>query len=551
MRIKLILIILIVNLSSCGAQTSLDKFVGGWAGRVEEKNPFLFDIEIKNTSNNGMAVVFSGIDSTTEIRLERETDKYLVGRFQNQLLFRIDTTTTQPIAFIQTGHHLSNIELNKSPSGTWAGEWNLLISESSSPLFYLSLDKSDDGNYSASTFFKEPTFHYMLGQGFTTHQNEIEFSDIRSNILFKGVLKSEQIDLTLNFLNEKTKIKLRPLPFEQWEIGQSSESINNTTPSERFSKLITDIENDTLVGTHSVIISQHRQILFEQYFDGFTANTPHDTRSLSKSFASAITGIAILDQRLKGENLPIKNFFETKYPDMTWGGGKEKITIHHLLTMSSGLDAIDFGLNRNSFANEGVYQSQQNWTKYILSAPMVYQPGEMANYGSGNPHLLSPILNSQIEERLEFYIHKKLFEPLSIYNYRIQTNNQDQPYFGGGWYLTPKDLLKFGQLYLNNGLWDGEEIISQQWIKKSFDKYYFLDNTFDKNEYGYLFWHKTYNAKGKKIASIEARGSGGQYLFIIPEYELVVVITSGNYRNNKGFQPEIIMEKYILPEIVK
>ncbi|MER3329217.1 MAG: serine hydrolase, partial [Candidatus Kapaibacterium sp.] len=109
----------------------------------------------------------------------------------------------------------------------------------------------------------------------------------------------------------------------------------------------------------------------------------------------------------------------------------------------------------------------------------------------------------------------------------------------------------FGQLYLNNGLWEGKEIISKQWIKKSFDKYYFLENTFDKNEYGYLFWHKTYNAKGRKITSIEARGSGGQYLFIIPEYELVVVITSGNYRNNRGFQPELIMEKYILPEFVK
>lgn len=314
---------------------------------------------------------------------------------------------------------------------------------------------------------------------------------------------------------------------------------------------MTNIRNDTLERTHAVVISQYGETILEEYFAGFTQHTPHDTRSLSKSFASAITGIAIDDQILGGEHLPIRNFLEDQYPEIAWEDGKAEITIHHLLTMSSGLDAIDFGLNRNSFANEGAFQSQEDWTAHILSAPMVYRPGGSANYGSGNPHLLSPVLSSAIGERLEFYMHKELFQPLSIKNYRIQTNNEDQPYFGGGWYLTPRDLQKFGQLYLNKGSWNGKEILSQQWVDKSFDKHDVLENTRDKNEYGYLFWHKTYDVKGKKIESIEARGSGGQYLFIIPEYEVVAVITSGNYRNGKGFQPEKIMERYILPELVE
>lgn len=550
MRINTLTIICLLNLASCHAQTAIDNYVGGWAGTFEEKDPFQFDIRIV-PSGERIVASFTGHESTTEIPLDVEDSKYLVGKIADQLTIRIDTASTPPIAFVQTGHHLSNIELNLTASGVWAGEWNLLIEGPFLPSMYLSLDKLDDGGYGASTFFKEPTYHYMWGQDFRYSKNDFEFRDIRSDIKFTGVLKDEQIDLTLHFLDESAKIELSPLPYDQWQIGQSSEIAAEESPPTLFSELVTNIRNDTLERTHAVVISQYGETILEEYFAGFTQHTPHDTRSLSKSFASAITGIAIDDQILGGEHLPIRNFLEDQYPEIAWEDGKAEITIHHLLTMSSGLDAIDFGLNRNSFANEGAFQSQEDWTAHILSAPMVYRPGGSANYGSGNPHLLSPVLSSAIGERLEFYMHKELFQPLSIKNYRIQTNNEDQPYFGGGWYLTPRDLQKFGQLYLNKGSWNGKEILSQQWVDKSFDKHDVLENTRDKNEYGYLFWHKTYDVKGKKIESIEARGSGGQYLFIIPEYEVVAVITSGNYRNGKGFQPEKIMERYILPELVE
>ena len=139
---------------------------------------------------------------------------------------------------------------------------------------------------------------------------------------------------------------------------------------------------------------------------------------------------------------------------------------------------------------------------------------------------------------------------MGITNYRIQTDNKDQPYLGGGWYFTPRDLLKFGQLYLNQGKWKGKALLSASWIKKSMAKHTVLENAADKNDYGFLFYHKTYEVNGLKIASVEGRGSGGQYLFMIPQLQLVAVITSGNYRNGKVFQPERIMEKYILPAVL-
>ena len=146
---------------------------------------------------------------------------------------------------------------------------------------------------------------------------------------------------------------------------------------------------------------------------------------------------------------------------------------------------------------------------------------------------------------------QNLFQPLGISNYIIQNDNVNQPYFGGGMYLTPSQMLTFGELYLNNGKHKGKQIISKAWVKSSFTNYRNLENVNDKNGYGYLWWHKEYTVNGRTIKSIEARGNGGQYIFTVPELQVVAVITSGNYQSNKSQQPEAIFEQYILPALVK
>ncbi len=552
---KILFLVLFVNTIGCYGQSQLDDYVGGWSCKLPERSPFLFDVELDIENFRNAKITFTGKNSLTKIDLVQDEDGNLHGGFNNQLKVKIDASTDIPMTFIQIGNHLSYLGLTPTHSNRWAGEWNLLIGENLAPTMYLSFDKFDNGNFGVSTFMKEPTLHYMYCQDFSVDQNTMQFRDIRTNILFKGVLKNGKIMLDLNFLNEKVSTELFRTPYDNWAIGEataSPESNNEKLDSDQLLyKLIKDIASDTLERTHAVVISQSGKITFEHYFDGFTENTPHDTRSLSKSFAAAMIGIAIADEHLEDENTPIKTFFEDRYHEMTWDDDKDMITIDHLLTMTSGMDVIDFGLNRNSYANEGTYRNQPDWTEYILSAPMLSKPGQFANYGSGSPHLLAPIIISQIEGPLEFYIHKKLFQPLGITKYRFQTDNKDQPYFGGGWYFTPRDLLKFGQLHLNKGRWENQQIIPEEWVEKSMKKHTKLENAQKKNEYGFLFWHETYEVGNEKIESIEARGSGGQYLFIIPQYEMVAVITSGNYANNKGFQPEDIMQDYILPELIK
>ena len=145
---------------------------------------------------------------------------------------------------------------------------------------------------------------------------------------------------------------------------------------------------------------------------------------------------------------------------------------------------------------------------------------------------------------------EELFQKLGITNYIIQTDMQGRPYFGGGMYMTPGDMLKFGQLYLNQGKWYGKQILSENWIERSLTNYLSLENTGDKNGYGFLWWHHTYTVNNKTIVTQEARGAGGQYIFLIPDLDVTVVITSGNFNNGKTQQPEQILKDYILPALM-
>lgn len=310
------------------------------------------------------------------------------------------------------------------------------------------------------------------------------------------------------------------------------------------------IAKDSFPNTHSVLISRKGKVVYENYFDGYNSNIPHQMKSASKTISSAIVGIAKDKELFKNVEQSIFEFLPHKYQTHK-DSLKSKINIQSLLTMSSGIDAIDYGINANpkSPAVEDNFQMTKDWTETILNSKMINSPNTKANYGSANPYLLGVAMDSIVSESLALFMDKNLFRPLKISNYVIQSDLKGIPYFGGGMYLTPKDMLKFGgELYLNKGKWGGSKrILSKKWIKNSFENYRNLENVPEKNGYGYLWWHNTYETKGKKIKSIEARGNGGQYIFVLPSLKTVVIVTAGNYRNGKTQQPEMIFEKYILP----
>jgi len=532
----------------------LEDYVGPWSGVWPSTGTFQFQVDLNKNAEGTYDIKFSGAESSTSIELQEGSPGFWEGAYEEQLKINLDTRTASPLVFLQIGHHLEQLPLIQVDATNWQSQWNLFLAEDFLPGFYLSVDQMEDETFGASAFFQDPRLHYTFGQQFEPTTQGFQFVEIRSGIRFEATLEAETIEMEAHFLEETIHFDLHSLPYEAWKVGQVDSILVtglSTGTDEMFPGLVEAVLNDTLLGTHSILVMQKGELLFERYFAGFDRTTLHDTRSLSKSFAGSMIGLGISDNYISDEEQLIKPFLDTLVEGVEWTDNKEDISIFHLLTMSSGLDAIDFGLDRMSFANEGAYQSQADWTQHILSAPMLWKPGLHSNYGSGNPHLLGPILEAVLPEPLPFYIHRKLFGPLGIEAYRIQTDNGTHPYFGGGWYLRPIDLLKFGDLYRLGGTWGEEQILSPEWVAKSLARHAILENTTDQNPYGFLFWHKTYDLKGHQIASIEGRGSGGQYLFIVPDLELIAVITSGNYRNGRGFQPERIMETFILPAFVQ
>jgi CubicO group peptidase (beta-lactamase class C family) len=215
---------------------------------------------------------------------------------------------------------------------------------------------------------------------------------------------------------------------------------------------------------------------------------------------------------------------------------KQAITIEHLLTMSSGLEWSD-DINNGQMANQS-----GDWAKYVLDQPMTATPGEQFTYNSGAPTVLSAILQKATGKSPLEFAQTNLFGPLGITDFYWAITPSGLEIGGWGIQMTPRDLAKFGYLYLRGGLWEGKQIIPASWVKASLEKC--IDPKMEgekRSGYGYLWWLQTYGVKA-------AHGLGGQYILLLPSQDLEVVFTSD--LSPQEFQkPYDLFEAYILPAI--
>ena len=524
-------------------------YTGSWEGEIENSKSFNFTIEIENLQSENAVFKISNDTNLIHQTFKIELNKRIKIPISEDLSFIGDLSKNgkEINGFIKSGLLLYHIKLTKSKINSFVGTWNMLmVDELKSQNFYLSVENGSGDDYQAYPILGDDRFTGTWCANFQKKNDSISFSDFKTGLKFKGKLFLQKIHLGIylgDSLVMQTDLKKSQT---DWEIGGLVTTRNNGNL--QLTEMESLILKDSLPNTHSVLISKSGRIIYENYFDGYNSQIPHDMRSASKSISSAIVGIAKDKSLFNNVEQSIFDFLPKEY-QIYKDSLKSKIDIKSLLTMSSGLDAVDFGIKRKSLASEDNYQPTQDWTKTILQAPMINEPNTHANYGSANPYLLGVAMDAVVSEPLELFIDKNLFQKLGISNYIIQTDITGRPYFGGGMYLTPRDMMKFGELYLNKGKSNGKQILSENWINDSFKNYCVLENTADKNGYGYLWWHNKYEFNGTSIKSTEARGAGGQYIFVLPKLEMVVVITSGNYRNGKTQQPELILEKYILPYI--
>jgi len=330
-----------------------------------------------------------------------------------------------------------------------------------------------------------------------------------------------------------------------WEI--SKDHFDNTKIEALNRKIIEGRFNDI----NGIVVIKEGKLLLEEYFNGATRNSLHNTRSVGKSFASTILGIAIKDKFIKDENVLLKDFYDLK-SYKNYSAKKDAVTLKSLLTMSSGFLGDD-----NDYENPGTedkMHTSDNYVKFTLDLPMHKTKviGSDFTYFTAGVNLLGDIIHKSVPKGLDSYADKKLFAPLDITNYKWFYTPQNIPYTGGGIRMRAIDFAKYGQLYKNKGLWNGTQILAKDWVEKSVANQVSTFQEVGDGYYGYLFWNKTYTVNGKEYEVSYCNGNGSNRVLILKDIPLVVVITGSAY-NKPGFNANVdkMMIDYILPAIIE
>ena len=301
-----------------------------------------------------------------------------------------------------------------------------------------------------------------------------------------------------------------------------------------------------------IVVIKNGKLLLEEYFNGEGRDTLHDPRSVGKTFAGAVTGIAIQDGYIKSEQQKLSDFYNLKNYQ-NYSPNKDSVTLKSLLTMSSVFDANDN--DDSSPGNENNMYPTANWVKFALDLKVdsSKKPYGNWNYFTAGIIVLGDILDKKVPGGLEKYADTKLFKPLGITNYRWQYTPQHVANTAGGIGLRALDFAKFGQLYKNGGRWNGEQIIPANWVQKSFTKQMALPaDVVGPGYYGYLFWNKTYTVGAKVYETWYCTGNGGNKIFIFKDQPLVVVITAKAYNEAYAHpQADKMMQQYILPAVLR
>ena len=288
---------------------------------------------------------------------------------------------------------------------------------------------------------------------------------------------------------------------------------------------------------HSLIVSRRGEVILERYFNGRRATSPANVKSVSKSVISALVGIAA-DRKLLEVKDPVRRYLPDAFPSPA-EPQKLEITIGDLLTMRSGLEST-------SSRNYGAWVQSRNWVRHVLAKPLVAEPGTQMIYSTGNTHLLSAILTKVAGRSTWQFAQETLAKPLGFTIAQWPRDPQGIFFGGNDMLLTPRQMLAFGELYLNEGRIGDRQIVSEEFVKESFVPR--GRSRISGREYGYGWWMR--DMAGRRVSY--AWGFGGQYIYVVPSLDLVVVSTSAatvseDRRSHRRTVDEIIEQLIVTP----
>jgi CubicO group peptidase (beta-lactamase class C family) len=302
------------------------------------------------------------------------------------------------------------------------------------------------------------------------------------------------------------------------------------------------IRDKTFTKVDSMVVARHGRLVAEGYFNGFGRESLHDLRSTGKSFTSALAGIAV-EQGLFQVDDPISQHIPQFDRHDNMSARKQAIQVYHLLNMNSGLECNDW--ISSSRGNEERMYDTRDWVGFILDLPMAFDPGQATQYCTGGVVVLGYIISRESGMALDAYADAYLFGPLAIHDSDWRRSPDGAANGGGGLWLRPRDAAKLGQLYLDGGTWNGTRVGPAEWVSLPQQRLYSLGT----DRYGYLWWKRSFSRPSGNVDSFFTSGNGGNYVFVIPSLDLVVVFTGSNYNSSLGDQPFRILADRVLPAV--
>ena len=327
------------------------------------------------------------------------------------------------------------------------------------------------------------------------------------------------------------------------------EDVNIDRPAmERYIQRVVETPQDSedAPQIHAFLMARHGKLVMEEYFHGMHREKLHDTRSAGKSMTAILAGAVMED----GANLRLTS---PVYEVMNGGAfpadldpQKRTMTLEHLLTMSSGHFCDD--TNDDAPGNEEKMSEQTqepDYYRYILNVPLATTPGEKSVYCSAVANLALGMVGGAVNAFPLDAFDRLIAKPMRIGPYAWPLDPAGNPFGGGGVQFLPRDFIKFGQLMLGEGRWNGHRILSRDFARNAVSPQYHLR----KITYGYLWWVEDVPYKNKTVRAFMALGAGGQLIEGIPDLDLVVAIYAGNYGSRTQGKLREAIPRYVLPAV--
>ncbi|MHA2262913.1 MAG: serine hydrolase domain-containing protein [Candidatus Thorarchaeota archaeon] len=316
--------------------------------------------------------------------------------------------------------------------------------------------------------------------------------------------------------------------------------------SAKFDEMLERIEEEGWF-VNFIVVIKDGYLVYEKYFHRiYRPAGKVDLFSTTRSVTAATFGIVLDRGFVDNVNQPILDFF----PDRTvenLDSWKENISIENLLTMTSGFEWDEwttfYGSPDNSYTQ---MRTSRDWTEYILNLPVNTEPGTTWNFCGGDSQLLSAIIENRTGERTSDFAEEHLFTPMGITDYRWLTASGGASNGAGGLQMSPHDMAKFGFLYVNNGTWDGSQMISEEWVHNSLNPQFAISEEGSygiDSHYGYHWW--SHDTRGVYFTH---RLIGGRNIFIVPEHDIVIAMACTAPQDY--YPQEDLIYDYILASVI-